>query len=380
MALAIRLARRGLGACWPNPSVGCVLVDPVGNLLLAAERTATGGRPHAEAAALAAAGPKAKGATAYVTLEPCAHYGQTPPCAEALVEAGIARCVVLERDPFEQVAGKGLTRLAQSGVDVAVCAPAEVEHFRASYLNAGFFSRIQKARPWITLKLATSLDGRIATATGESQWITGEAARAQGHLLRASHDGILVGSGTVLADDPALTCRLPGLEASSPVRIFWDGALQTPVTAQAVQDQSLAPVWILTETSREDTPAGQKLQGNKVELLGVEREGAHLSVAAALRALAERGMTRVLVEGGAGLAGALLEAGVVDRIAWFRAGVVLGDGGLPAVGTLSLQPLSEARRFRLTAKTRLGPDTLEIWDQPTGSGLKASIAEARANR
>src|SRR5580700_4659831 len=224
MRTALGLARRGLGNTWPNPAVGCVIVKD--GRVVGRGWTQKGGRPHAETEALARAGKGAKGATAYVSLEPCSHHGKTPPCAEALIAAGVSRVVAAVEDPDPRVSGRGIARLRAAGiaVEAGLCAAEAAE------LNAGFFCRVAQGRPLVTLKLAASLDGRIATPTGKSRWITGPAARERAHLLRAAHDAVLIGTGTALADDPQLTCRLPGLEARSPVRIVIDRTLRLPAT------------------------------------------------------------------------------------------------------------------------------------------------------
>jgi len=247
MGVALTLARRGLGSVWPNPSVGCVLVRDA--RFVARGWTQPGGRPHAETEALKRAGDAARGATAYVSLEPCAHHGATPPCADALVRAGIARCVAAVEDRDPRVAGRGLAALREAGVEttLGVCG-AEAED-----LNAGFFMRVRHGRPLVTLKLATSLDGRIATHAGHSQWITGEGARRRTHLLRAEHDAVMVGAATALADDPLLTCRLPGAEQRSPVRIVADGRMQLPLTARLVTSAASAPTWLITLDGGEGT-------------------------------------------------------------------------------------------------------------------------------
>src|SRR5215468_11232385 len=211
MRAALALARRSLGRTWPNPAVGCVIMKD--GRVVGRGRTRDGGRPHAEADALAQAGPAARGATVYVTLEPCSHQGRSPPCADALIKARVARVVSAMEDPNPPVNGQGHARLKAAGIAVEVGEGAR----EAAEINAGFLMRVLAGRPLFHLKLASSLDGRIATATGESKWITGEGARADGHRLRAVHDAILVGAGTVAADDPDLTCRLPGLGAYSPV-------------------------------------------------------------------------------------------------------------------------------------------------------------------
>src|SRR5258708_1001212 len=240
MLHALRLAARGLGQVAPNPAVGCVIVKD--EKIVGRGWTQPGGRPHAETEALARAGEAARAATAYVTLEPCAHWGRTPPCADALVEAGIARAVIAIKDPDPRVSGAGIARLQQGGVAVVLgCLAAE-----AAELNAGFLMRINAGRPLVTLKLASTLDGRIATHGGESQWITGEVARAWAHGMRRTHDAVMVGSTTATMDDPGLTCRLPGLETSPPLRIVLDGRLQTPLTAQVVRSAREVPTLLIT--------------------------------------------------------------------------------------------------------------------------------------
>jgi diaminohydroxyphosphoribosylaminopyrimidine deaminase/5-amino-6-(5-phosphoribosylamino)uracil reductase len=361
MTAALALARRGLGRTAPNPAVGCILVrpgasgGPADGVVVGRGWTQPGGRPHAETEALARAGAAAAGAIAYVTLEPCAHAGRTPPCAEALVAAGISRAVVAVGDPDPRVDGRGVARLRAAGIAVT----EGVGRAEAAALNEGFFRRVRDGRPLVTLKLATSLDGRIALGTGESRWITGSAARRRGHLLRAEHDAIMVGSGTALADDPDLTCRLPGLEERSPIRIVADGRLRLPPTARLVRDAGRVPTWLLTAEGHPE-PRLAPYQAAGVEILAVPPgpDGA-LDPAVALAQLGGRGLTRLLVEGGARLAAALLRAGLVDRLAWFRAASVIGGDGRPAVGGLDLTALAAAPGFRREAVLPLGDDLLE---------------------
>jgi len=356
MRAALTLAARGLGRVWPNPAVGCVLVSPDGRVV-ARGWTQPGGRPHAETEALRRAGAAAKGATAYVSLEPCSHHGKTPPCAEALVGAGIARCVVAIEDPDARVQGRGLAMLRQAGIAVAVGA-LEGE---ASDLNAGFFSRIKSGRPLVTLKIASTLDGRIALASGESRWITGEASRARGHLMRAQHDAILVGSGTAIADDPELTCRLPGLEDRHPVRIVLDRDLSLPVTAKLVATAAAHPTWLVVGP---DVAAsrGSAHRAAGVELVegGLDRDG-RLDLASVMAELGRRGLTRILVEGGSRLSAALLAHDLVDRLAWFRSPGIIGGDGIPAASPLSLAKLAEMPRFQRIAVETLGGDLLESY-------------------
>ena len=243
MALALALAERGLGTAWPNPAVGCVLVRD--GRIVGRGWTQPGGRPHAETEALARAGDGSRGATCYATLEPCAHHGETGPCADALVQAGIARAVVATGDPDPRVAGRGNAKLKAAGI--AVTAGCMEDSARA--LNAGFLSRVEKGRPLVTLKLASTLDGRIATHTGHSRWITGPQARARAHLLRARHDAVMVGAASALADDPALTCRLPGMEDASPIRVVIDGSARLPAGHALIAGAGEQPTWIVSTES-----------------------------------------------------------------------------------------------------------------------------------
>ncbi len=353
MRAALALAARGLGTVWPNPAVGCVIVRD--GRVVGRGWTQPGGRPHAETEALARAGDQARGATAYVSLEPCSHHGRTPPCADALIRAGIARCVIACEDPDPRVAGAGLKRLREAGmaVDTGVCTEEAYE------LNRGFFTRILRDRPLVTLKAATTLDGRIATHGGESQWITGAAARARGHALRANHDAILVGIGTALADDPALTCRLPGLEGRSPVRIVVDGRLRLPLTSALVRTAKETPTWIVVMEGHDERRAAV-LRDCGVELIVVPADAAgRPDLFAAMRAFAGRGLTRVLVEGGAALAASLLRADLVDRIEWFRAACLIGGDGVPAVLGFGVDRLSDAPRFERVGMRSVGADVEE---------------------
>src|SRR5216683_3136782 len=288
MRAALALARRGLGRVWPNPAVGCVILNE--DKVVGRGWTQPGGRPHAETEALARAGAAAHGATAYVTLEPCCHWGRTPPCADALIAAGLSRVVVALEDPDPRVAGGGVARLRAAGIAVE----AGLGAAEAAEINAGFFQRVRLGRPLVTLKLATSLDGRIATASGESRWITGPAARERAHLLRATHDAILVGTDTVLTDDPQLTCRLPGLAHRSPVRVLIDRHLRIPPSARLIAEARQVPTWVVTLGSAD--PNRQKgLRAAGVMVIPAEPNATgHIDLNAALGLLAERGLTRLL--------------------------------------------------------------------------------------
>ena len=357
MGAALALAARGLGNTWPNPSVGCVLVRD--GQVVGRGWTQPGGRPHAETQALDRAGHQARGATAYVTLEPCSHYGRTPPCCDALIRAGVARVVVALRDPDARVDGRGLARLRAAGITVE----EGLLGTEAAALNAGFIRRITQGLPLVTLKLAATLDGRIATATGESRWITGAEARRAVHALRARHDAVMVGSGTVLADDPDLTCRIPGMDPATMLRVVADARLRTPPAAQLVRDARNTPTWLLTGAGHRPSALAPYISAG-VEVVAIRRAvktaegGAGLQPRAMLAALAARGVTRVLVEGGAGLAAALLRTGLVDRIVWFHAPGAMGAEGLPSVGPLGITRLSGMARFWLMETRVLGQDIM----------------------
>lgn len=358
MGAALTLARRGLGRVWPNPAVGCILLDAHGRVV-GRGWTQPGGRPHAETEALARAGARARGGTAYVSLEPCAHHGKTGPCAEALVAAGLARVVIGADDPDPRVAGRGVAILRDGGIAVT----RGVRREEAERLNAGFLKRITAERPLVTLKLATTLDARIATQSGESQWITGETARRWGHALRASHDAILAGASTVRIDNPALTCRLPGQEERSPIRVIMDGRLTTPLTAAVVATAGTRPTWILT------VPGGDRQRKAAFRDCGLEvievraDDGGRPDADAALEMLARRGLTRVLVEGGAALSATLLRAGAVDRLAWFRAPDIIGGDGLPATQGFGITHLSDRCRFHRIRVLSCGRDQLELYEK-----------------
>jgi diaminohydroxyphosphoribosylaminopyrimidine deaminase/5-amino-6-(5-phosphoribosylamino)uracil reductase len=357
MRAALRLAARGLGNTWPNPAVGCVLVKD--GEVIARGWTQPGGRPHAEAEALARAGAAARGATAYVTLEPCSHHGRTPPCCEALIAAGVARVVVAMRDPDARVDGRGLARLRGAGLTVeeGLFGP------EAAALNAGFLHRITKGLPLVTLKLAATLDGRIATASGESRWITGPEARRAVHALRARHDAVMVGSGTVLADDPELTVRLPGLDPVTMLRVIADARLRTPPAARLVATATAQPTWLLTGAGHRPSALAPYIRAGVEVVVARRAPGGGLVPRGMLAALAQRGVTRVLVEGGAGLAAALLKAGLVDRLVWFHAPGVMGAEGWPSAGPLGVAALARMPRFRRVASEAVGEDVMSEYER-----------------
>jgi diaminohydroxyphosphoribosylaminopyrimidine deaminase/5-amino-6-(5-phosphoribosylamino)uracil reductase len=351
MRAALSLARRHLGNTWPNPSVGCVIVK--NERVVGRGSTAPGGRPHAEPQALAMAGEAARGATAYVTLEPCSHHGRTPPCADALIAAGIARVVVAATDPDPRVDGNGLERLRRAGVAVS----QGLLQAEAEAVNAGFFSRVVLGRPLVTLKLATTLDGRLATKSGESQWITGPAARREAHALRGRHDGVMVGVGTLLADDPRLTCRLPAYKHVPMVRVIADSHLRTRATATVVATAREEPTWFLVRDGT-DPERIRRMADAGARVIEVPAAEPGIDLGKALASLAASGMTRVLVEGGAQMAAALLRADLVDRLAWFHAPSVMGGDGWPAAQPFGVDVLSAMPRFRRIASRALGDDML----------------------
>lgn len=357
MRAALALARRSLGRTWPNPAVGCVIVQ--GHAVVGRGRTQDGGRPHAEVDALRQAGAAARGATVYVTLEPCAHHGKSGPCADALVAAGVSKVVSAMADPYVEVNGRGHARLRQAGIGVEVGEGAK----EATEINAGFLMRLAEGRPMFHLKIATSLDGHTATASGHSQWITGPQARAHGQSLRATHDAILIGATTAAMDDPDLTCRLPGLERYSPVRIVVDSLARLSPAARLAETARTTPTWLICSPAAPKAARDLLLaKGIEIVEVGATDEG-RVDVAAAARALGERGLTRVLIEGGGTIAAAFLRAGLVDRVSSYRAGLFLGTGSRSAVGPLGIDKVDFAPRFTLVSRRMIGVDTLETWNR-----------------
>lgn len=347
MGLALSLGRRGLGRVWPNPNVGCVIVKD--GRVIGRGWTADGGRPHAETRALD--GIDATGSTVYVTLEPCAHHGQTPPCVDALIAAKVARVVIAAGDPDPRVAGKGIAALKAAGIDVVTDLRAD----DARTDMAGFLLRVTQGRPFVTLKLASSFDGRIATATGESKWITGPQARRAVHAMRARHDAVLVGSGTVRADDPSLTVRDLGI-TRQPVRIV--ASRNADFAAPALlTDIQTAPLWLCHGA---DADVANWTAKGAVSI-PCQMAGENVDPTDMMHNLATAGLTCIFCEGGGTLAASLLKAGLVDEVVGFTAGKMLGADGTPSLGTLSLERLADAPDFKLVETAPIGPDLMHRW-------------------
>jgi diaminohydroxyphosphoribosylaminopyrimidine deaminase / 5-amino-6-(5-phosphoribosylamino)uracil reductase len=360
MQLALTLGRRGQGRTWPNPAVGAVVVKD--GVIVGRGWTQPGGRPHAEPEALRRAGEAARGATLYVTLEPCSHVGKSPPCADAIIAAGIARVVSAIEDPNPEVAGQGHARLRAAGITVDIgLAAAEAAHD-----HAGHFRRVRDKRPHVILKLAVSADDKIAAAGHKPVAISGEAAKARVHLLRAQCDAILVGIGTALADDPLLTCRLPGMEARSPVRVVLDRALRLSGTSRLVHSARETPLWVMTSNLAE-APAAVKLGAAGAQVMRVATTAMPrpwLDLAAVLQALAEKGITRLLVEGGARVASSFVAKDLVDEVWLLRGPDAIGADGVPALDALPLSALTGSSAFKQRASETLQQDTLTIYERP----------------
>ena len=358
MQLALTLGRRGQGRTWPNPAVGAVVVKD--GLIIGRGWTQPGGRPHAEPEALKRAGEAARGATLYVTLEPCSHIGKSPPCADAIIAAGIARVVSAIEDPNPEVAGQGHAKLRAAGIAVDIGLGA----VEAARDHAGHFRRVRDRRPNVILKLAVSSDDKIGAAGRKPVTISGEAAKARVHLLRAQCDAILVGIGTVRADDPLLTCRLPGMAARSPVRVVLDRNLRIPGSSRLVHSARETPLWVMTSNLAE-APAAMKLgaAGAQVIRVATATPPPGLDLPAVLHALSEKGITRLLVEGGARVASSFVAAGLVDEVWLLRGAEPVGADGVAALDALPLTALTESPTFKVRASETLEKDTLTIYER-----------------
>ncbi len=356
MDLALSLGRRGLGRTWPNPAVGAVIVKD--GLVAGRGWTQAGGRPHAETEALKRAGAAAKGATLYVTLEPCSHHGKTPPCADAIVAAGLARVVSALEDPNPEVAGEGHKRLRAAGIAVEIGVGAG----QAQRTHAGHIRRMREARPQVTLKLAVSADGKAGLAGRKPAAITGEEARARVHRMRAMNDAVLIGIGTALADDPVLTCRLPGMDRNSPVRVVLDRDLRLPLAGRLASSAREVPVWVVAGTAA-SVARERALQARGVEILRARESAGGFDLATVLQLLADHGITRLLVEGGPRIAASFLNADLVDEAALLRSPKAIGAGGIDAIEGLSLDALTKSPALKSCGVEVLGPDTIEAFEQ-----------------
>ena len=355
MRIALNLGRRGLGQVGSHrPSVGCVIVND-GKLV---GRGWTQPTAHAESIALSMAGKAAKAGTAYVTLEPCSHFGRTPPCANLLVSAGVAEVVSAIEDPNPQVKGAGHRLLSEAGIRVRTECLAE----EARIDHRGFLLSVLENRPLVTLKLAQTMDGRLADFEGKSKWITGPSARRRVHLMRATHDAVLVGKGTVASDDPMLTPRELGME-NSPTRIFFDSELFIPVDCALGRSASQTPVWIFHSDRAAKVSIDAWLRtGARPVVCQASPEG--IDLASALSRMADLGVTRVFCEGGARLASSLLKSDLVDDLVLFTAGFALGADAVPSVGAMASLGISDAPRFVLKRSEQVGGDLLHIWTRP----------------
>jgi len=355
MDTAISLAERGLGQTWPNPSVGCVIVKD--GVVMGRGWTQPGGRPHAENEALRRAGDRAMGSTVYVTLEPCAHQGSTPPCAQSLIDAEVRRVVIGIEDPDPRVNGKGVKMLKMAGIRVDI----GVRKSDVEIATKGFLTRNIEGRPQISLKVATTLDGRIACASGDSKWVTGEAARRSGHLLRASHDAILVGATTATHDNPTLTCRLPGMLDRSPIRVIVDGGMRLPLSNKLVVDAKIFPTWLFTlSNSYSDSNRRNAYLEAGVEVIEInEDKNGNPDLQMLVSVLGDRGLTRLLIEGGGVIAAAFLKLGLIDDIFWYRASKIIGGDGLPAIAGMGIEEIQETKRMSRVFSYIVGDDVIE---------------------
>jgi len=354
MALALALGRRGLGRTWPNPAVGAVIVK--NGEIIGRGWTQTGGRPHAEIEALRRAGAMARGATLYVTLEPCSHHGKSPPCADAVIASAIARVVSAMEDPNPEVGGRGHARLRSAGLAVDVglgAATARRDH-------AGHIRRMRDGRPHVLLKLAVSADGKVAGAERRRVAITGNAVRDRVHLMRARSDAIMIGIGTALADDPVLTCRLPGMDKMSPTRVVLDSGLRLPLQSRLVATARETPLWVIA--GKDASIASESaLRQSGAEVMRVAEQNGRLDLRDVLRLLAMRGITRLMVEGGPAVASALIEADLVDEAVFFHSPMLIGEAGVPALAPRADQLLKQ--HLKSVSSEPLGPDRQETYER-----------------
>ena len=355
MRSALSLAKQGLGVCYPNPSVGCVILDNSNNLI-GLGRTSDKGRPHAEMNALNSLTASAKGGTAIVTLEPCAHKNTSPSCAELLINAGIKHVVIPILDPDKRTNGKGVKLLEDSGVKVTL----GVLEKESLDINSGFLFRIKYNRPFVSLKIASSLDGKISTFAGKSKWITGELARLHGHSLRANHDVILVGINTVLKDNPRLDCRIKGLEKHSPVRVIVDSSLSIPIKSNVLNNINRIPTIIWTKKNIA-SPKKKILINMGVKIVELYKNNNKLNLIEGLTDLSNKGFNRVLVEGGSEISASLMANNLIDKVFLYRSGIFIGGDGLSGIASYNIHNLDLAKRYNLLKTRILDGDVLEEW-------------------
>ncbi|MEE2954866.1 MAG: bifunctional diaminohydroxyphosphoribosylaminopyrimidine deaminase/5-amino-6-(5-phosphoribosylamino)uracil reductase RibD [Pseudomonadota bacterium] len=355
MQIALNLAGRGLGRTWPNPSVGCVIV--ANGKIVGRGWTQPGGQPHAEVEALRRAGSQTNGATAYVTLEPCVHQGRTPPCTEALINSGIKKVMISLHDPDPRVNGRGIKALQNAGIKTEIGLCSE----EAKKVTAGFLQRVYNSKPFITLKFATTLDGMIATGGGVSEWITGETSRRLGHLLRANHDAVLIGSQTAEKDNPLLTCRLPGMRECSPIRIIVASSLRLPLSHKLIQTALEIPTWFFTvSNSQQDNKISKAYEKAGVKLFIVKPdEKGKPNLLEVVEALGKKGITRLLVEGGGKIASSFLKEALVDEIFWFRAAKIIGGDGVQAISKMGIENIKDTIQVKRLSVEIMGEDVLE---------------------
>ncbi|HPF46416.1 MAG: bifunctional diaminohydroxyphosphoribosylaminopyrimidine deaminase/5-amino-6-(5-phosphoribosylamino)uracil reductase RibD [Alphaproteobacteria bacterium] len=348
MKIALDLSRRGLGTVFPNPSVGCVLVRD--GHIIGRGWTGAGGRPHAEKNALKFAG-NAENSTAYVTLEPCSHYGKTPPCAQALINANVAKVIVATSDPDPRVSGKGIRMLKDAGIQVEFGLLQE----EADYINQGFFQKIKENRPLITVKIASTKDGKIAKVEGEQYWVTGPLSRKRGHLYRATHDAIMVGIGTVISDDPMLNCRINGLENRSPIRVVLDSQLRINPQSKLCKSAMDIPLWIMTTVSNSEKYTELEKLGAKIFCINKDKIG-QVNIDQVMEVLSDEGITRILSEGGAKLNASLIRASLVDRLLWFKSEDSIGETGVDALYDIPIENLGKYLNLSLVDEGETPPD------------------------
>ena len=353
MRLALSLGSRGSGQTWPNPFVGCVIVKD--SLVVGRGFTQKSGRPHAEIVALAQASSHAKDSTVYVTLEPCAHTGKTPPCVDNLIKAGVKKVVIATIDPDPRVAGQGIKILKDAGVEITLGVLKE----EAEQAHSGFFSRLNKKRPFVSLKIATSIDGRIATQTGNSKWLTGPESRQFVHYLRATHDAILIGRGTAETDNPRLDVRGFGKDINQPVRIVIDSDVKIDVNSNLASTANDVPLLICHTNKTNFTD----ISGTGAVSILCNRSDSGVDLENAMEQLAQYGLTRVLCEGGGKLGAALIKANLVDELILMQAGLAIGSEGTASLGKMDISTLNDAPNFMLKETRKIGNDTLSIWSR-----------------